>query len=237
MNDVQIIRVEDPRCVAFEADGYVIVGESWGARLRLTEPPELMKIRQAVTRAEQSGITVQELPVEYADALYDLELANNADYPYMPATFQAPPERDAIRGLWHSGKRIFGALDGGVLVAAAVGQIVDGVGDIDFASVLKSHRGRGLGAAVAALSILTFAAEGSECFPLGELQSMPPVSALCSRWGFTSKNDGGAIREAERTVRRVQFCSEQLRASIGFPSRSGFLGCQQSDRCLGKAAS
>ena len=184
MNDVQIIRAEDPRCVAFEADGYVLVGESWGARLRLTEPPELMKISQAVTRAEESGITVQELPVEYADALYDLELANNADYPYTPATFQAPPERDAIRGLWHSGKRIFGALDGGVLVAAAVGQILDGVGDNDFASVLKSHRGRGLGAAVAAASILTFAAEGVRVFSAGGAAVNAASLGLVQSMGF-----------------------------------------------------
>ena len=86
MNGVQIIRAEDPQGVAFKADGYVLVGEGWGARLRLTEPPDLMKIRQAVTRAEESGIAVQELRVEYADALYDLELANNADYPYTPTT-------------------------------------------------------------------------------------------------------------------------------------------------------
>ncbi|MBG6108952.1 hypothetical protein [Frigoribacterium sp. CG_9.8] len=219
MNDVQIIRAEDARGIAFEADGYVLVGESWGARLRLSEPPDLMKIRQAVMRAEQSGITVQELPVEYADALYDLELANNADYPYTPATFQVPPERDAIRGLWQSGKRIFGALDGGVLVAAAVGQIVDGVGDNDFASVLESHRGRGLGAAVAALSILTFAAEGVRMFSAGELQSMPPVSASCSRWGFTSKNDGGAIREAERAASKCAVSFHATPAPIGFLSQ------------------
>lgn len=167
MSDIQIVRAEDPRVADLEASGYRLVGESWGARLRLAETPDLTKIAQAVAGAEVFGITIQELSVEYADAVYELELANNADYPFTPATFQAPPERESIRGLWDSGKRIFGALDGDVVVAVVVGQIVDGTGDNDFASVLSTHRGRGLGAAVAAASIVAFAEEGVRVFTAG----------------------------------------------------------------------
>jgi hypothetical protein len=42
-------------------------------------------------------------------------------------------------GLWQSGKRVCCALDGGVLVTAAIGQLLYGIGDNDFASVLRTH--------------------------------------------------------------------------------------------------
>ena len=167
MSDIQIVQAEDPRVADLEAFGYRLVGESWGARLRLAEPPDLTKIERAVAEADVSGITIRELSVDYAGAVYELELANNADYPFTPATFQPPPERESIRGLWDSGKRIFGALDGDVVVAVVVGQVVDGTGDNDFASVLSTHRGRGLGAAVAAASIVAFAREGVRVFTAG----------------------------------------------------------------------
>lgn len=167
MGDIQIIRADDPRVDDLEADGYRLVGESWGARLRFTESPDLTKLEQAVHRAEASGITILELSANYATALYELELANNADYPFTPATFQAPPKREAISNLWESGKRIFGALDGDVLVAVVVGQVVDDTGNNDFASVLGTHRGRGLGTAVAAASIIAFATEGVRVFTAG----------------------------------------------------------------------
>ncbi|TFC95197.1 MULTISPECIES: GNAT family N-acetyltransferase [Cryobacterium] len=184
MGDLQIVRAEDPRVADLEASGYRLVGESWGARLHLAEAPDLTRIQQAVAGAEVSGITILELSAEYADAVCDLELANNADYPFTPATFQAPPERESIRGFWASGKRIFGALDGGVLVAVVVGQVVDGTGNNDFASVLSTHRGRGLGAAVAAASIVTFAKEGVREFTAGGAAANAGRLGLVRSMGF-----------------------------------------------------
>lgn len=184
MSDIQIVRAEDPRVGDLEAAGYRLVGESWGARLRLPEAPDLSTIEQAVSRAAESGITIRELTPDYADALYDLELANNADYPFTPATFQAAPERDSIRSLWKSGKRVFGALDGGVLVAAVVGRVLDGTGDNDFASVLRTHRGRGLGAAVAAASIIAFADEGVRVFTAGGAGANAASLGLVRSLGF-----------------------------------------------------
>ena len=69
--------------------------------------------------------------------------------------------------MWDSGKKVFGALDGVILVAVVVGQVVDGTGDNDFACVLNTHRGRVLGAAVAAASIVAFANEGVRVFTAG----------------------------------------------------------------------
>jgi GNAT superfamily N-acetyltransferase len=167
MSDIQIVRAEDPRVPELESAGYRLVGESWGARLRLPEPPDLSRLEQLVVTAEQQGIEVRELTAEHADAVYELELANHADYPFTPATAHALRERESIRAFWDAGTRVFGALDGGILVAVVVGKVMDGMGDNDFASVLSTHRGHGLGAAVAAASIIAFANDGVRVFAAG----------------------------------------------------------------------
>ena len=181
---IQIVRADDPRARELESTGYRSIGESWGVRLRLPEPLALTVEERAVARAAAEGIVVKELGAEYADALFELELANNADYPYTPATFQAPPERELIRAFWESGKRVFGALDGDELVAAVVGGVVDCVGDNDFASVLRSHRGRGLGAAVAAAWIIALASDGVRVFAAGGANANDASLGLVRSLGF-----------------------------------------------------
>jgi GNAT superfamily N-acetyltransferase len=185
MSDVRIVMADDPQVAVLEADGYQLVGESWGARLRLSDPPELSVFEESISRAEASGFSIGELSADYAEPLYQLELANNADYPFTPATFQAPPELEKIRQLWDSGKRVFGEIDNNLLVAAVVWQIRDGVGDNDFASVLSSHRGRGLGAAVSAASIIAFASEGVRVFCAGGAAVNAASIGLVRSLGFS----------------------------------------------------
>jgi GNAT superfamily N-acetyltransferase len=164
--DVQVVRDDDPRCAELEAAGYRVVGESWGARLRLSEPPELSVMRDAVVRAEAVGIALRELGPDFSDDLFSLEYQNNADYPLTPATTQKLRDADAIRGLWDK-YRIFGALDGAQLVAATViGQKADR-GETQFTSVLSAYRGRGIGKAVKAASILALAEDGLRLFSTG----------------------------------------------------------------------
>jgi hypothetical protein len=127
MDDVVIVRDDDPRCSELEADGYLIVGRSWGARLRLAEPPDLTGFERVVAKVEASGIAIQELGASFASALFELESVNNADYPFTPATNQPPPMLSEIQGFWRDGKRVFGALDDGRLVGAVVGAVNDGV--------------------------------------------------------------------------------------------------------------
>ena len=167
IDDIQIVRSDDPRCGELEATGYRIVGESWGARLRLSNTPDLSTLERAVTRAETAGIVVQELGADFAEAVHELESANNADYPFTPATAHDLLDRDATVALWTSGARIFGALDGIRLVAVtAISQ--DGTAaDLDFASVLAAYRGRGIGAAVTAAGIIAIAAAGVRVFRTG----------------------------------------------------------------------
>jgi GNAT superfamily N-acetyltransferase len=160
------VREDDPRCAELEAAGYRVVGESWGARLRLSEPPDLSVMRDAVARAQAPGIAVRELSPDFSDELFSLEYQNHADYPFTPATAQKLRDADAIRGLW-DGYRIFGALDGALLVAATVISQATDRGETQFTSVLSAYRGKGLGKAVKAASILALAEDGVRLFGTG----------------------------------------------------------------------
>ena len=86
--------------------------------------------------------------------------------------------------MWDSGKRVFGAFDGDIVVAVVVGQVVDGMGDNDFASVLSLHRGRRLGAAVAAASVVAFASEGVRVFTAGGAAVNAASLGLVRSMGF-----------------------------------------------------
>ena len=187
MVDTVIVRDDDPRCSELDADGYEIVGRSWGARLRLAEQPDLTLLHRMVARAEATGVVIRELDASFAQALFDLEDANNADYPYTPATHQAPPVLTTIEALWRDGKRVFGALADGRLIAAVVAEVNAGVGDNDFASVLREYRGTGIGASVAAASIIAFAAAGVRTFTAGGAEENKASLGLARSLGFVVK--------------------------------------------------
>ncbi|MEU4390705.1 hypothetical protein [Kribbella sp. NPDC023855] len=154
----EVLRDDDPRCAVLEAAGYRIVGESWAARLR---DPDPAKLEAAVLRAE--GVTVGELGPEYADAWHALETANEKDYPYTPATHRVVQPVEELAALWTTG-RVFGALDGERLVGATY---ITLQGETGFTSVLDGYRGRGIGQAVKAASILALLDAGVRVFGTG----------------------------------------------------------------------
>lgn len=160
---VEIVRDDDPRCAELEASGYRIVGESWAARLRDPDPSAL---EQAVLRA--AGVTVRELDRSYAAAWHELETANERDYPYTPATHRVVQPVDELAELWTTG-RVFGALDGERLVGATYISLrgEPASGETGFTSVLDGYRGRGVGQAVKAASILALYADGVRVFGTG----------------------------------------------------------------------
>ena len=163
----EIVRDTDPRCIELEASGYTIVGESWGARLRLNENDDLGVCWQAIDVAKERGMDIQELEPKYADALLQLELANNSDYPYTPATSREVPTSEAIRALWHPENRIFGAIREGVLVGAISTSHKDKIVELDFASILSHFRGIGVGKALVASAIIAWERLGIRIFATG----------------------------------------------------------------------
>jgi GNAT superfamily N-acetyltransferase len=166
-SDFVVLREDDPRRADMESRGYTVVGQSWGARLELADAPDLSFFREAVSKAERAGISVSELPLTVSAELYDLERANTADYPYTPATSHDLLDAEATRDLWNNGFRVFGARHGHLLVGATVIAREENHAETRFTSVLASHRGRGIGAAVKAASVIACAKDGARMFGTG----------------------------------------------------------------------
>lgn len=162
-----ILRDNDPRCADLESRGYTVVGESWGARLRLSTQTNLDSYRNAVEIALQNGITVRELGPEFASALLELEIINNADYPFTPATSHAIPTLESIRELWKVENKIFGAFAHESLVGAISTSRTGEVVELDFASVLSEYRGKRIGKALAATAILDWVEQAVQVFATG----------------------------------------------------------------------
>lgn len=167
MHETQILRDNDPRCLELESSGYKLVGESWGARLRLNSDDDLSIYSNAVNIALENGIELQELDISFANALLDLELVNNPDYPYTPATFHDVPTIETICALWCPENLVFGAFFEGVLVGAISTSDSGEIVELDFASILRVHRGKGIGKALASAAILEWNGRGIRVFGTG----------------------------------------------------------------------
>ncbi|CAN5121504.1 hypothetical protein BH09ACT2_BH09ACT2_05960 [soil metagenome] len=166
-NDFVVLREDDPQREDLESRGYTVVGQSWGARLELAEAPDLAICREALARVVRAGISISELTVTSSVDLYELERANTADYPFTPATSHHLLDAEATRDLWNTGFRVFGARDGELLVGATVIARREKHAETEFTSVLASHRGGGIGAAVKAASIIACANDGARVFGTG----------------------------------------------------------------------
>ena len=164
---IQILRDNDPRCLELESSGYKLVGESWGARLRLGNNGDMAIYTNAINRVLADEVRIEELNADFADALFDLELVNNPDYPYTPATSRALPSIGNIRSLWRQENRIFGAISSGVLIGALATSRRENLVELDFASILRDHRGKGIGKALAAAAILEWVKQGIYLFGTG----------------------------------------------------------------------
>lgn len=162
-----VLRDDDPHRDDLEARGFTVVGQSWGARLEMADPPNLSICREAISRVQAAGIRISELRATSSADLYELEKANNADYPFTPATSHDLLDAAAIRALWDKGFRVFGAYDRGQLVGATLIAHGENHAETEFTSVLASHRGRGIGAAVKAASIIACADAGARVFGTG----------------------------------------------------------------------
>ena len=168
--DIQVVQSNDPHAQRLTEAGYVVVGESWGARLRLSDPPDLLPLNTAVVAATDQGFLIEELDAGWAAEVTVLEALNHADYPYTPAT--AVPHRDEfdVLELWRSGFRLFGAVRAGQLVAVSVISLTPERAETEFTSVHPSYRRRGLAVAVKAASIVALASDGIRIFGTGGAQ-------------------------------------------------------------------
>lgn len=167
MSGTRVLRADDPEASVLREGGWRVVAESWGARLRLGDPPDpldLARLRGLVATAADAGYDVRELTAADRPAVAGLEAATAADYPSTPAT--DAPARTVDR-LAELGARCFGARAEGRLVAVTA--VLGGSERVEteFTSVAVDHRRRGLATAVKAASVLALADEGHRLFGTG----------------------------------------------------------------------
>ncbi len=191
--ETHVLQDDDPDLPGLLRAGFVVVGESWGARLRLAPGRDAAgeaRLQAAVRDALAAGVRIRELDpaatgvsstgvsaaatVAGADAadIVALERQTTPDYPYTPATAHHAPELDEVHDWPRRGLRAFGARDAdGQLVAVSVGHETyehgERLGDHDFVSVARDHRGRGIAKGVVAAWILALAADGVRTFATG----------------------------------------------------------------------
>ena len=96
-----------------------------------------------------------------------MESANVNDYPQSAATRHEMPTIKRLNDMIHAGVRFWGVLVEGRPVAVTGLERVGQRWNTKFTSVLAEYRGRGLGAAVKAASIVVLFNEGARWFSTG----------------------------------------------------------------------
>ena len=166
-SEIEIVNAQDPRCLVLETAGYPVVGQSWGAHLCLNKLIDLSLYAEKISGLQRLGYRVESLELDLAEEVLDLEITNNADYPYTPATAHAMPTFESTTSLWQADNRVFGAFKDGVLVGVVAASKAEKEVQIDFGSVRREHRGLGVASAILALAISTYAKLGERLFSTG----------------------------------------------------------------------
>lgn len=180
----KVLNSLDPKCLELEALGYTVIGKSWGAHLRLIDPIDLSTYSEKISNLTAIGYRVESLLLAAAQAVLELELINNPDYPYTPATSHAPPTFETVASLWEPGNWIFGAFKDAQLIGVVAASKREMEVNIDFASVRKEDRGLGVGSAISSLAIITCANLGERLFSTGGAAVNEASQATVRNLGF-----------------------------------------------------
>ncbi|WP_315092681.1 acetyltransferase [uncultured Cellulomonas sp.] len=167
--DLVVLREDEPQVAALRADGWSVVGTSWGARLTVAEKVTVDALRAAVDAAEAAGWTVARLGPLDAPAVVQVDRESLDDYPAdAVATYHAvPDERELARALagdW----RAYGARQpDGTLGAVTVMRPDEDRIETEFTVTRAAVRRRGLASAVKAFGILDHVGAGHLTFGTG----------------------------------------------------------------------
>ena len=180
----EVVNSLDPKCLELEALGYTLVGQSWGAHLRLIDPIDLSTYSEKISNLTAIGYRIEPLPLAAAHAVLELELLNNPDYPYTPATSHVPPTYESVLSLWKPRNWIFGAFKEIQLIGVVATSKREKEVSIDFASVRKEYREMGVGSAISSLAIITCANLGERLFSTGGAAVNEASQATVRNLGF-----------------------------------------------------
>lgn len=159
-----VMRSDDARRHALVAAGWVVTSRSWAAELA-TARVSIDVLSVLTERGRRAG-SVREMVDADLGSVLALDSATLADYPGGVATQHVAltPSTARVTGT----RRAFGIIDDdGRALAVTYLDVAGGRAETDFTVVAADHRGRGLGTAVKAASVLTLARDGVEVFRTG----------------------------------------------------------------------
>ena len=164
MTERRVVRSDSAARAGLEASGWVVIARSWGAGLR-ADDGRIEQLKALVERVTPVAV-IRELGPADVDAILGLDRETAHDYPGGIATAHAPLTFDgAVPTSEHPGWAAF--VPDGRLVAMTFVDVDDALVETDFTVVHKEWRGRGLGAAVKAASVIALFAAGQTNFRTG----------------------------------------------------------------------
>ncbi|NQX35050.1 acetyltransferase [Herbiconiux sp. VKM Ac-2851] len=208
--DAVTVRADAPATADLVRAGWTAVASSWAAELRVPVADEaavVARLERLVARVSPLA-RIRELTPADADAALALDRATLADYPGGPATRHDPLTPTTARPA--AGRRAWGAFPTDAATAAAPSLLamtftvepaaarasvspvdpepvdpgVEAV-ETDFTVVARGWRGRGLGSAVKAASVLALLADGHRRFRTGGATENTASLAAAHTLGYT----------------------------------------------------
>ncbi|OII31899.1 hypothetical protein BIU98_07355 [Curtobacterium sp. MMLR14_010] len=161
---MKVLPADAPERAELEAQGWTVVARSFGAQLdaHAVDQPRLQGL---VARTADVG-SVREFSDADVDAVLALDALTIGDYPGSIATQHTPLDRQ--RATPSESRRAFGVvLESGELVAMTFVDLDGADAETDFTVVHPAWRGRGLGVAAKAASVLALLADGVTRFRTG----------------------------------------------------------------------
>ncbi|MBF4588694.1 GNAT family N-acetyltransferase [Curtobacterium sp. VKM Ac-1395] len=161
---MKVLPADAPERAELEAQGWTVVARSFGAQLD-AHAADQSRLQGLVARAVDVG-PMRELSHADVDAVLALDALTIGDYPGSIATQHTPLDRQ--RATPSESRRAFGVvLESGELVAMTFVDVDGSNAESDFTVVHPAWRGRGLGVAAKAASVLALLADGVTRFRTG----------------------------------------------------------------------
>jgi hypothetical protein len=165
MEKTVVMRSDDARRAALEAEGWRVMARSFGAQLD-ADRVDRARLQEALAGSVGRAGAARELTADDVDAVLALDAATAGDYPGSVATRHRPVDRERATPL--PSRRMFGVFSAaGELLALSVVDVDGAAAETDFTVVARDRRRQGLGIAVKALSVLTLVDDGVERFRTG----------------------------------------------------------------------
>ncbi|WP_374929481.1 acetyltransferase [Kytococcus sedentarius] len=168
MSRTRILRQEDPETTRLLAEGWVVAGESWGARLEAGEQ-DLPRL-DALAAALPQGYRLCVLTADDAADIAALDRATHADYPIGAAVFHDAVDAAGARALTERGVVHGVRTASEELVAMTAAHDTGTLVETEFTAVHPAHRRRRLAVAVKAASVAAGVRAGHRRFGTGGAQ-------------------------------------------------------------------